>query len=142
MEVGPFTTLAAIGISDPSEDGVDYRLMGSGSILHNPTGLNFTVSGGMDQADEGDPYNLYGKLGWYGTLNTLGNTGLGIDFTRGNDVSAPMAIPATRWAVRSCRPSRATAPSSTARCAGTPWIATIPSVDDIVVGTLGTRVKF
>ena len=66
VEVGPFTTLAAIGISDPSENGVDYRLMGSGSILHNPTGLNLTVSSGMDQADEGDPYNLYGKLGWYG----------------------------------------------------------------------------
>ena len=89
VELGPFTTLAAIGISDPSENGVDYRLMGSGSVLHNPTGLNLTVSSGMDQADEGDPYNLYGKLGWYGTLNTLGNTGFGVDFTRGHDVSAP-----------------------------------------------------
>ena len=141
VEVGPFTTLAAIGISDPSEDGVDYRLMGSGSILHNPTGLNFTVSSGMDQADEGDPYNLYGKLGWYGTLNTLGNTGLGIDFTRGNDVAADGV---TGYSVGG-------AVVQTIEGYGTELYSQVrwytlddndPSVDDITVGTIGTRVKF
>jgi hypothetical protein len=72
-----------------AQDGVDYRLMGSGSVLHNPAGLNLPVSSGVDHADDGAPYNLYGKRGWYGTLNTLGNTGLGVDFTRGHYVSAP-----------------------------------------------------
>jgi hypothetical protein len=141
VEVGPFTTLAAIGISDPSEDGVDYRLMGSGSILHNPTGLNFTVSSGMDQADEGDPYNLYGKLGWYATLNTLGNTGFGVDFTRGHDVSAPGDDGySVGGAVVQTIEDYGTELYSQVR-----WYTldgNDPSVDDIVVGTVGTRVKF
>jgi hypothetical protein len=142
VEVGPFTTLAAVGISDPSEDGVDYRLMGSGSILHNPTGLSLTLSSGMDQADEGDPYNLYGKLGWYGTLNRLGNTGFGVDFTRGHDVSADGD---TGYSVGG-------AVVQTIEGYGTELYSQVrwftldrddaPNVDDIVVGTLGTRVKF
>jgi hypothetical protein len=142
VEVGPFTTLAAIGISDPSEDGVDYRLMGSGSVLHNATGLNLTVSGGMDQADDGDPYNLYVKGGWYGTLNTLGNTGFGLDFTRGNDVSTEGD---TGYSVGG-------AIVQTIEGYGTELYSQLrwytldrddaPSVDDIVVGTVGSRVKF
>jgi hypothetical protein len=142
VEVGPFTTLAAVGISDPSEDGVDYRLMGSGSILHNPTGVSLTLSSGMDQADEGDPYNLYGKLGWYGTLNRLGNTGFGVDFTRGHDVSADGD---TGYSVGG-------AVVQTIEGYGTELYSQVrwftldrddaPNVDDIVVGTLGTRVKF
>jgi hypothetical protein len=142
VEVGPFTTLAAVGISDPSENGVDYRLMGSGSILHNPTGLNLTVSSGMDQADDGDPYNLYGKLGWYGTMNRLGNTGLGVDFTRGHDVAAPGD---TGYSVGG-------AVVQTIEGYGTELYSQLrwytldrddaPSVDDIVVGTVGSRVKF
>jgi hypothetical protein len=142
VEVGPFTTLAAVGISDPSEEGVDYRLMGSGSVLHNATGLNLTLSGGMDQADEGDPYNLYVKGGWYGTLNTLGNTGFGIDLTRGEDVSAPGD---TGYSVGG-------AVVQTIEGYGTELYGQMrwytldrddaPSVEDIVVGTLGTRVKF
>lgn len=142
VEIGPFTTLAAIGISDPSEDGVDYRLRGSGSILHNPTGLNLTVSGGMDQADDGDPYNLYVKAGWYAALNTLGNTGFGIDFTRGHDVSADGD---TGYSVGG-------AVVQTVEGYGAELYSQVrwytldrddaPSVDEIVVGTLGTRVKF
>lgn len=142
VDLGPFTTLAAVGISDPSQQGVDYRLMGSGSILHNPTGFNFTVSAGMDQADEGDPYNLYGKLGWYGTLNTLGNTGFGIDLTRGEDVSAP----------GDTGHSVGGAMVQTIEGYGTELYSQVrwytldrddaPSVDDIVVGTVGSRVKF
>jgi hypothetical protein len=142
VEIGPFTTLAAIGVSDPSEDGVDYRLRGSGSVLHNATGLNLTVSGGMDQADDGDPYNLYVKGGWYGTLNTLGNTGLGVDFTRGNDVSADGD---TGYSVGG-------AVVQTIEGFGTEVYSQVrwytldrddaPSVDDIVVGTVGSRVKF
>jgi predicted porin len=142
VDVGPFTTLAAIGISDPSEDDVDYRLMGSGAILHNPTGLNLTVSAGMDQADEGDPYNLYVKGGWYATLNRLGNTGFGIDFTRGHDVSADGD---TGYSVGG-------AAVQTIEGYGTEIYTQVrwysldrndaPSVDDIVVGTVGSRVKF
>jgi predicted porin len=142
VDFGPFTTLAAIGISDPSENGVDYRLMGSGAVLHNPTGLNLTISGGMDQADDGDPYNLYIKGGWYSTLNTLGNTGFGVDFTRGHDVAAPGDIGySVGGAVVQTVEGYGTELYSQMR-----WYTLdredAPSVDDIVVGTLGARVKF
>ena len=142
VDIGPFTTLAAIGISDPSEEGVDYRVMGSGSIFHNPTGLNLTLSGGMDQADEGDPYNLYGKLGWFGTMNTLGNTGVGVDFTRGNDVSAPGD---TGYSVGGAV-VQTIAGFGTELYSQVRWYSLdrddAASVDDIVVGTFGSRVKF
>ncbi|MGH6884604.1 MAG: porin, partial [Geminicoccales bacterium] len=142
VDIGPFTTLAAVGISDPSEDDVDYRLMGSGAILHNPTGLNLTVSGGMDQADEGDPYNLYGKLGWYGTMNRFGNTGVGVDFTRGHDVSAPGD---TGYSVGGAM-VQTIGGYGTELYTQVRWYSLdrddAPSVDDIVVGTLGSRVKF
>lgn len=142
VDFGPFTTLAAIGISDPSENGVDYRLMGSGAVLHNPTGLNLTVSGGMDEADDGDPYNLYVKGGWYATLNRLGNTGFGIDFTRGHDVAAPGDLGySVGGAVVQTVKDYGTELYSQVR-----WYSLdrkdAPSVDDIVVGTVGARVKF
>jgi hypothetical protein len=96
----------------------------------------------MDQADDGDPYNLYVKGGWYATLNRLGNTGFGIDFTRGHDVSADGD---TGYSVGG-------AVVQTIEGYGAELYSQLrwytldrddaPSVDDIVVGTLGTRVKF
>jgi predicted porin len=142
VEIGPFTTLGAIGISDPSEQDVDFRLAGSTSILHDATGLNLTLSGGMDQADDRDPYNLYAKGGWYGTLNTLGNTGFGIDFTRSHEIAAAGD---TGYSVGG-------AVVQTIEGYGTELYSQVrwytldrddaPSVDDIVVGTVGSRVKF
>jgi hypothetical protein len=142
VTVGPFTTLAAIGIGDPSESGVDYRMAGSASILHDASGLNLTVSGGMDEADGRDPYNLYIKGGWYGTLNTLGNTGFGIDFTRSHEVAEAGD---TGYSVGG-------AVVQTIEGYGTELYGQVrwftldreeaPSVEDVLVGTLGTRVKF
>jgi amino acid transporter len=99
-------------------------------------------AGGMDQADDGDPYNLYGKLGWYGTLNALGNTGFGIDFTRGNDVSAPGDTGySVGGAVVQTIDGYGTELYSQVR-----WYTLdrddAPSVDDILVGMVGSRVKF
>ena len=142
VEIGPFTTLGAIGIADPSERDVDFRLSGSASILHDATGLNLTLSGGMDQADGRDPYNLYVKGGWYGTLNTLGNTGFGIDLTRSHEVAAAGdAGYSVGGAIVQTIEGYGTELYSQVR-----WYTLdrdeAPSVDDVVVGTLGTRVKF
>jgi hypothetical protein len=142
VKVGPFTTLGGIGIADPSADDVDFRVLGSTSVLHDRTGLNLTLSGGMDEADGRDPYNLYAKAGWYGTLNTLGNTGFGIDLTRSHEIATAGD---TGYSVGG-------AIVQTVEGYGTELYSQVrwysldrddaPSVDDIVVGTLGTRVKF
>ncbi|HSA81295.1 MAG TPA: hypothetical protein VLE23_10765 [Geminicoccaceae bacterium] len=139
VKLGPFTTLGAVGIADPSESDVDFRLAGSASILHDATGFNLTLSGGMDQADGRDPYHLYVKGGWYGTLNTLGNTGFGIDLTRSHEVAA----------AGDAGYSVGGALVQTVEDYGTELYSQVrwytldrddaPSVDDIVVGTLGTR---
>ncbi len=143
VEVGPFTTLGAISIRDPSEDDVDWRLAGSFSGLHNPTGLSLTVSGGMDSFDEGDdPYNLYSKLAWDTNFFSIGDTGFGIDFTYGenvlleNDESTSVGLAAIQLL----------------EDYGTEFYVQFrvydldrdesPAVDEIYVGTVGTRVKF
>ncbi len=88
VDIGEVTTLGALSVRDPDEDNIDYRVAGSFSALHNPTGLSATFSAGNDFADEGDdPYNLYGKLGWDTTFFDVGPTGFGVDFTYGENVS-------------------------------------------------------
>ncbi len=88
VDIGEVTTLGAISIRDPDVDNVDYRVAGSFSALHNPTGLSATVSAGSDFVDEGDdPFNLYGKLAWDTTFFDVGPTGFGVDFTYSENVS-------------------------------------------------------
>lgn len=83
VDIGSFTTLGAISISDPNEDDVDYRLAGSFSALHNPTDVSYTIGYGMDKLDSSgdDPYNLYIKIGWDRSIYSVGPTGFGVDYT-------------------------------------------------------------
>lgn len=143
VETGDFLTLGAIAISDPNLGGVDYRLNGSGSILHLPTGLSFTVSGGMDKADGDDPYNLYGKIGWDTQIFDFGQTGFGVDFTQNENVCSQCdqgnsaGIAAVQlfedWGVELYSQFR--------------WFSLdtksgTPGADDLYALTFGSRVKF
>ena len=143
VEVGPFTTLGAVSFQDPSTDDVDWRVAGSFSGLHNPTGLSLTVSGGVESFDEGDdPYNLYGKIGWDQSFFSIGDTGFGVDFTYSENISAENdeGISFGIGAVQLLEGY------------GTELYAQFrvfdldrdesPAVDEIYVGTVGTRVKF
>jgi hypothetical protein len=133
----------AAAISEPNNDGIDYRLDGSFSILHELTGLNFTLSGGMDEAGDGDnPSNLYLKGGWLGELVEIGDTGFGLDFTRSDNLpdDGDYGYSVGLSAVQSL------ADYGTEFYAQLRWYQLDrndpPSVDDIVVGTVGSRVKF
>ncbi|MDJ0610961.1 MAG: hypothetical protein QNJ67_18450 [Kiloniellales bacterium] len=143
VEVGPFTTLGAVSFQDPDADDVDWRVAGSFSGLHNPTGLSLTVSGGMDSFDEGDdPYNLYGKIGWDQSFFSIGDTGFGVDFTYSENVSAE----------NDEGTSFGFAAIQLLEDYGTEIYAQFrvfdldrdesPAVNEIYVGTVGTRVKF
>lgn len=142
VELGPFLTLGALGLSEPNQHGVDYRLDGSYSILHQPTGLSLTLSAGMDQAEDDNPFNLYGKLGWDTSLVSLGKTGFGIDIDRSKDVSSPgdegysVGLAAVQQIEN----------YGTEFYTQLRWFTLDshqgPHLDDLVVGTFGTRVKF
>jgi len=142
--VGDFTALAAAAVYDDDTDGVDYTYTASASLLHDPTGLNLTLSTGGQKLDEGDdPQNLYAKLGWDTTFwPDLGATGFGVDWTQGDNVSGEgdkgksYGIAAVqqieRYGIDLYTQLR--------------WYdldsATEPGLKDIVVGTFGTKFTF
>jgi len=74
---------AGAHITDTNQDDADYQYAGSFSILHEDTGLNFTLSSGkLERDDQDDPYNFYGKVGWLTNPFSFGWTALGVDYTR------------------------------------------------------------
>jgi predicted porin len=87
--VGDFTLLAAASVYHPDDDAVDYAYAASGSALHDPTGLNLTLSTGGYKLEQGDdPTNFYAKIGWDTEFWALGPTGFGIDYTKGESISS------------------------------------------------------
>ncbi|MGI9508956.1 MAG: hypothetical protein ACR2QJ_06370 [Geminicoccaceae bacterium] len=143
VDIADFTTLGALSIRDPDDDNVDWRLAGSFSTLHNPTGVSVTLSAGTDSLDGGDdPYNLYGKLGWDTKFFDVGPTGFGVDLTYTENVSGEgddgtglglAAIQLIRdYGIELYAQFRT---YDLDRDTG-------DSVDDIHVGTVGTRFKF
>jgi len=143
VDIGDFTTLGAIGIRDPGVKRVNWRLAGSLSTLHNPTGLSLTVSGGLDNKNRADNgHNLYGKIGWDTSFFDIGDTGFGVDFTYGKninddgDVSTSVGLGAVQliddWATELFAQFRI---YDLNRGGGS-------NPDNIVVGTIGSRIKF
>ena len=138
-----FRAVGAFAVSNPrlGESGLQYD--GSVSVLHNATGLNLTLSGGLLERDTGkDATNLYGKLGWITNLTEMGHTAFGIDYTRsanlpasndrGYSVGAAVVQAFSRYATDLYLQYRL---YSLDRRSG-------PSVRAVTVGTFGVRVKF
>jgi len=83
---------AAAAVAYVNEDNSDYQYDGSLSILHEDSGLSFTVSAGTKDIDtvlysdqgvvtaDDDPYNVWGKLGWQTKFFAFGKTAFGIDY--------------------------------------------------------------
>ena len=78
-----FKAAAGAAIADPNEDNTDLQYDGSLSVLHEGTGLNLTLSGGLKKRDDqGDNKNFYAKLGWLTRFFPVGQTAFGVDYTR------------------------------------------------------------
>ena len=80
-----FKTAAAAAVAyintDRNGDDSEYQYDGSFSILHENTGLNFTFSAGVQEVDnQGDPSNVWGKVGWRTDLVSYGKTSFGVDY--------------------------------------------------------------
>jgi hypothetical protein len=138
-----FQAAGAAAISNPNQDNANYRYDGSFSILHEKTGLNLTLSAGLlDKDDQGDPTNLYGKLGWIANFFDFGYTAFGVDYTRsqnlptgtddGYSVGATVVQSLDKYATELYFQYRLYSLD----------IGSGPSVEDMNVGTIGARIKF
>lgn len=143
VDIGPFTTLGAVSIRDPNTTEADWRLAGSFSAIHNPSGLGLTVSAGTDEVDDRDnPYNLYGKLSWDARFFDFGATGFGIDATYNENV-LQQDDEGTSFGVAAVQ---------LIEDYGTELYAQFrffdldresdADIEEVYVGTIGTRVKF
>jgi len=141
--LGTFTVLAAASVYNPEDDSVDYAYTASGSVLHDPTGLSLTLSTGGQRLDEGDdPSNLYAKIGWDTELWSLGPTGFGVDYTKGENISGD-GDEGTSWgiaAVQRIAPYDIDLYAQLRRYSLDG--AADPDLRDITVGTFGTKFAF
>ena len=132
---------AGVGISDPSNPGQHYALAGSGSILHEGSGLNFTLAAGERDQNGTNPTFYYVKGGWLTKLTSVGDTAFSIDYQRSSDVFAENDDGDLVGLVV----DQAFRGYGAEVYGGLRWYSfqgDLPSVSDILVGTVGTRVKF
>jgi hypothetical protein len=138
-----FKAAAAAAFAEPNEDNTDYQYDGSFSVLHEATGLNLTLSAGMkERDDQDDPYNLWGKVGWLTRFFSFGQTAIGVDYGRsvnlptdndeGYSVGAAVVQQFEEFGTELYLQYRLYSLDRD----------TEPSVEDMHVGTIGTRVKF
>jgi len=138
-----FKAAGAAAFAYPNEDDTDFQYDGSFSLLHEGTGLNFTLSAGLLERDnQDDAGNLYGKAGWLTRFFSFGETAFGVDYTRslnlptdsddGYSVAAAAVQQFEEYGTEIYLLYRL---HSLDRDAA-------PSVQDISVGSIGARVKF
>ena len=116
---------------------------GSVSVLHSSTGLNLTLSGGLQERDLlKNAINLYGKIGLIASLTNLGDTALGVDYTWSEN------LPSSRdsaWSVGGAIVQEFTKIATEVYLQYRAYVLdrrSGPPVDSLNVGTVGAKVKF
>jgi hypothetical protein len=67
----------------PNKDDTGLQYDGSFSLLHENTGLNLSLSAGLQERDnQDDAQHLYVKLGWLKRFFSFGETAFGFDYIR------------------------------------------------------------
>jgi hypothetical protein len=138
-----FAAAAAAAIANPKLDNTGLQYDGSFSALHIKSGLNLTVSGGLQERDSGEnATNLYTKLGWLTDFTGFGTTAFGVDYAlsrnlpstqdRGYSIGAAVVQSFDQFATELYLQYRIYSLDRKSD----------PSVEDIHVGTVGARVKF
>ncbi len=138
-----FKAAARAAIANPNINQAGKRYDGSVSILHTNTGLNLTLSKGLQERDNHiNDSNLYGKLGWLASLNNFGSTAFVVDYTRAentpaaHDVGHAFGMGVDQLFVKyNTELYLQYRRFSLDRNSG-------PAVEDIKVGTFGARVRF
>jgi hypothetical protein len=138
-----FKAAGAVAVAYPNADDTDLQYDGSFSLLHEDTGLNFTLSFGLQERDnQGDARNFYAKAGWLTRFFSLGETAFGVDCTRsvnlptGRDDGYSVGVAAVQqfedYGTELYLQYRLYSLDRDVE----------PNVQDINVGTIGARVKF
>ncbi|MXU64974.1 porin [Oceanomicrobium pacificus] len=81
----PLIYYAAVAASKPGDDW--FRLNGSASFLHTPSGTSLTMAAGNDRYRDRSGRFLYLKLGYEQELFSFGSTALSVDGYFGNDIT-------------------------------------------------------
>lgn len=133
----------ALAVSYPNEDDTNLRYDSSFSLLHNRTGLNLTLSGGLIKHDDaGDATNFYVKGGWLTRFFSVGTTAFGLDYTKSRNLPADSydGYSVGLAAVQEFENYGSELYLSLRKYSLNNDDS--PSVQDITVGTVGARVKF
>jgi hypothetical protein len=78
-----FKAIAGLGVADPNLDNAGLQYDGSFSVLHEETGLNLSLSAGVQEIDnQDDAQFFYAKLGWLKNFFSVGETAFSIDYAR------------------------------------------------------------
>ena len=78
-----FKSVAAAGVADLNEDDTGLQYAGSASVLHENTGLNLSLSAGVQERDnQSDATNVFVKAGWLAKFFSVGSTAFSVDYTR------------------------------------------------------------
>ncbi|HEX6015998.1 MAG TPA: hypothetical protein VFY87_30190, partial [Geminicoccaceae bacterium] len=116
------------------------------SALHNPTGLSLTVSAGMQEADGfSNAYNLYGKLGWQTAFFDFGDTRFGVDVTQGRqnfELEDGAERTAEGWSIGAAAVQAVSDYGLELFAQGRWFTVDQDDFNDIIVGTVGSRLKF
>lgn len=138
-----FKAVGAAAVANPRRNDSGLQYDGSFSVLHLASGLNLTLSGGIQKRNiEKDSTNLYAKLGWIANFTSLGFTAFGVDYTnsgnmpttddRGYSVGAAVVQAFEKYATELYLQHRIYALK---QGNGVP-------LEDLRVSTIGVRVKF
>ena len=142
FKVGTAAAIAYINTEKNGEDS-DYQYDGSFSILHEDTGLNFTLSGGMQEVDrQSDPSNVYAKIGWRTDLVSYGKTSFGVDYAWSDNLTTENDD-GNSFGFAAVQQFNAYGAELYAQFRNFSLNRDVePNVEDLNVFTVGTRVKF
>jgi uncharacterized coiled-coil protein SlyX len=138
-----FKAAGAAAVANPNQDNTNYQYDGSFSLLHEATGLNLTLSGGLlDRDGQNSGTNLWGKLGWLTKFFSVGETAFSVDYGRsinfptnrdeGYSVGGAAVQQFEDYGSELYMQYRVYSLDRDVE----------PSVQDMYVGTIGARVKF
>lgn len=139
-----FKGSGAFAVANPKLANAGLLYDGSFSLLHTASGLNLTLSGGLQEFTlRKDAINLYAKLGWLTRLTSLGHTAFGIDYTRTEHLAqAGDRGYSVGAAVVQAFENVATEVYFQYRIFSLDRAGGSTPVTDINIGTVGARVKF
>lgn len=138
-----FKAAGAAAAANPNKDDADLQYDGSFSVLHQDTGLNLTFSAGLLERDnQDDAQNYFAKVGWIKRFFSVGDTAFSVDYTRSlnfptdQDDGYSVAVAAVQQFHK-----------FGTELYGLYRLYSLdrgiePSVDDISVLSIGTRIKF